>query len=129
VIETHQQHVPEGAQHIHLLLMFTAFNPWCLSIAHDVQAPEKVEAHWATHGDVASRAQRNGGAHWGFLSALLTQNSPDGPGPIVGQAFSVADTTLFELTHAYLGIFGTEMHETVCPLGCCASFASCLTKL
>jgi hypothetical protein len=94
-----------------------------------MQAPDKMEAHWAAHGEAASRSQRNGGAHWGYLSALLTKNSPDGRGPPVGQSFSVADTSLFELTHAYLSIFGTEMRETVRPCALHHFAVHCCKKL
>ena len=71
--------------------------------------------HWAKHGDTGSLGQRNGGAHWAYLSRLLKRNASNGQGPVVGQTLSIADAVLFDITDLYLRVFENEMKSTVRP--------------
>lgn len=69
-----------------------------------VQAEEAKEKHWSKHGDPANISKRNGGAHWGYLSAILKANS-SGLGFVVGSQLSVADIALADLSFNYLRTF------------------------
>lgn len=81
-----------------------------------MQDEGRIADHWTAHGDPATRDQRNGGAHWAYLSRLLNNNSASGEGPVVGASKTIADTTLFEVSHIYLQLYPEEMRAAVCPL-------------
>eukprot|EP00892_Ulva_mutabilis_P005085 jgi/Ulvmu1/2949/UM149_0032.1 len=62
--------------------------------------------HWDSHGNPDTMSKRNGGAHWGFLAALLKAS---GTGFVTGSAMTVADCALFDLADNYMRTFADNM--------------------
>ena len=56
----------------------------------DQLAEEKKAEYWGTHADPASAHDRNGGAHFLYLSNLVKRNA-GGAGWAVGGALSIAE--------------------------------------
>lgn len=78
-----------------------------LVYAQSLEESAKAE-HWEKHGNPETTSQRNGGSHWGYLAALLKAS---GTAFVTGDAMSVADCALFDLTDNYMRTFGDQMRS------------------
>eukprot|EP00955_Chlamydomonas_euryale_P077940 363059-Chlamydomonas_euryale.AAC.3 len=75
--------------------------------ARHPQADEAKEAYWKTHCDPATTGERNGGAHFAYLEALLKKSSS---GWTAGTAEpNVADVQLFDVFDLHARIFGDKL--------------------
>jgi glutathione S-transferase len=69
------------------------------------------DAYIKAHIDPASAAgQRNGGAHWAYLAALLVRSSS---GYVGGGELSIGDIVLWDLLDTHLRIFEAELKQWV----------------
>jgi len=74
-----------------------------------------MDACWEMHCNPATArvGNRNGGAHWKYISEALTAHRPDGKGAAVGETRTTGDVVLFEVLDLYLRIFPKQMKASV----------------
>ncbi|EFJ41636.1 hypothetical protein VOLCADRAFT_107623 [Volvox carteri f. nagariensis] len=83
-----------------------------LNLVYQDQLATK-DTYWTTHGDLATTAGRNGGAHLAYFSRLLARNAPTGNGKaFVGSDLTIADLAVYDIVDLHYRIFEQVMKAT-----------------
>lgn len=72
----------------------------------DRLSDESKEAFFRSHCDPETTAERNGGAHFQYLSDLISGNDASGSGFCVGSDLTIADIVVFDMVDMMLRIYG-----------------------
>eukprot|EP00887_Chlorella_sp_A99_P002061 scaffold18.g2061.t1 len=86
-----------------------------LALIYQDQLSEPAkEAYYKTHLDPTTTGERNGGAHFAYVSGLVKRNG-SGSGWAVGDVLSIADILLFDIVEVHERALGAEKFRSAYP--------------